>query len=64
MSYVVHLFVALLIKLALRERSCSELHVVPAMASKALPCKSRAPEVNLDKSVESIELGLGTHNIM
>ena len=39
------------------ESSCSELPMVPAMASKALP-RSRAPEVNLEDVVESLEVGL------
>ena len=35
-----------------------------AMASKALPCTSRAPDVSLDQLVQRIELGLGTHKLM
>ena len=64
MSYVLLLFVALLPQLALMYSSGSELYMVPAMASKALPCRSRAPEVSLDHLVQSIEVGLGTHRLM
>ena len=38
--------------------------MVLAMASKALPCRSRAPEVSLDHLVQSIEVGLGIHKPM
>ena len=38
--------------------------MVPAMASKALPCKSRAPDSSLDNLVEIIEVGLGNHRLM
>ena len=44
--------------------SCSKVHIVPAMASKGWPCKRRAPRVNLDHFVQSIEVGLETHKLM
>ena len=46
------------------ESYCSELHMAPAMASKALPFKSRAPEDSLDHVVQSMEVGLCTHKLM
>ncbi len=45
------------------ESHCSELHIVPAMATKALP-RSRAPDVSLEDLVQSIEVGLGAHRLM
>jgi hypothetical protein len=35
-----------------KKSSCNELHMVPAMASKAFPCKNTAPDVNLKHLVK------------
>ena len=60
MSYVFALLCGIVARI---EISCSELHMVTAMASKALPCRSREPYISLDHLVQSIDVGLGTHRL-